>query len=692
MSTHTSVLWTTDQGLTTTQKAQARRNIDAASSADVLAAKTEVVQGTGVNVSEATGANGQKVYTISNAYEAPVQSDWNESDNTKQDYIKNKPANLVQDASYVHTDNNFTNTLKSKLEGIEAGAEVNVQSDWNQSDNTADDYIKNKPSNLVQDASYVHTDNNFTTTLKNKLDGIAACAEVNVQSDWNQTNSSADDYIKNKPSNLVQDASYVHTDNNFTNTLKSKLDGIAAGAEVNVQSNWNQTDSTADDYIKNKPENLVQDASYVHTDNNFTTTLKNKLDGIAAGAEVNVQSDWNQTNTSADDYIKNKPSNLVQDASYVHTDNNFTTTLKNKLDGIAAGAEVNVQSDWNQTTTTADDYIKNKPTIPEVVMIQNTQGGASESTASKLSIDQDFTTVSLKIDSTDVGVGYLVPNAPQGATTKKILNLPNGQGNPLWTDPDPTIVYVSTSDTYATVNGYRQAGYEVILRVYPTADNPLHQDFRLSQYNPDGSMEFECIRSGSGYVVAYKYGLNSSGVWTRTDTSVSQYTGIQIDGVGRNLHLNQNNYIQTNLPGGVFNAPVSAGNSFERLSGADFAGAYMLACRHNVSGTYEIAIAYTASGTSSTYWFLGTETIVATDNTVTTKQAVYNATAYYTPSNRFGGTQSTAFDPNSHKAIIYNGIGLIGPCSDCKIVIYNDNGTVKLAFTAIEVGKVGSTN
>ena len=27
-------------------------------------------------------------------------------------------------------------------------------------------------------------------------------------------------------------------------------------------------------------------------------------------------------------------------------------------------AEANVQSDWNQTTTTADDYIKNKPTIP----------------------------------------------------------------------------------------------------------------------------------------------------------------------------------------------------------------------------------------------------------------------------------------------------------------------------------------
>ena len=120
--------------------------------------------------------------------------------------------------------------------------------------------------------------------------------------------------------------------NDFTDALKSKLDGIAAGAEVNVQSDWNQTNTGADDYIKNKPQNLVQDADYVHTDNNFTDALKTKLDGIAAGAEVNVQSDWNQTNTGADDYIKNKPQNLVQDADYVHTDNNFTDAYKGNVD------------------------------------------------------------------------------------------------------------------------------------------------------------------------------------------------------------------------------------------------------------------------------------------------------------------------------------------------------------------------
>lgn len=68
------------------------------------------------------------------------------------------------------------------------------------------------------------------------------------------------------------------------------------------------------------PDNIVTDANYTHTDNNFTTTEKNKLAGIAAGAEVNVQSDWNVTNTSSDAYIKNKPtkvSDFTNDAGYL---------------------------------------------------------------------------------------------------------------------------------------------------------------------------------------------------------------------------------------------------------------------------------------------------------------------------------------------------------------------------------------
>lgn len=163
--------------------------------------------------------------------------------------------------------------------------------------------------------------------------------------------------------------------------------------------------------------------------------------------------------------------------------------------------------------------------------------------------------------------------------------------------------------------------------------------------------------------------------------------------VGRNLHINQNNAIQTNLPGGLYDAPATESNSFATLgTGADFAGAYRLMCRHNPNGTYELAIQYTASGMSSTITFIGTETVIGLDNSITTNQAAYIAErSYYTPSTRFGGNASTIFNPASHKAIIYNGIAQIGPTSDCKIAIWQDDGSIKISFTAIEVGKVGST-
>lgn len=46
--------------------------------------------------------------------------------------------------------------------------------------------------------------------------------------------------------------------------------------------------------------------------------------------------------------------------------NTYPAADATKLAGIEEGAEINVQADWNQATTTADDYIKNKPTIPAV--------------------------------------------------------------------------------------------------------------------------------------------------------------------------------------------------------------------------------------------------------------------------------------------------------------------------------------
>ena len=79
------------------------------------------------------------------------------------------------------------------------------------------------------------------------------------------------------------------------------------------------------------------DATTGTNDTNYMTPLKTKLaiEEFASGATA-IQPDWNQTDDTKYDYIKNKPtipdvSNFVVDASYVHTDNNFTDTYKNNI-------------------------------------------------------------------------------------------------------------------------------------------------------------------------------------------------------------------------------------------------------------------------------------------------------------------------------------------------------------------------
>lgn len=85
---------------------------------------------------------------------------------------------------------------------------------------------------------------------------------------------------------------------------------------IYVSNSWEKIGSTAADlsnyYTKAQADALLatkvdKEAGKGLSTNDFTTAEKNKLAGIAAGAEVNVQADWNQTNVDADDYIKNKP-------------------------------------------------------------------------------------------------------------------------------------------------------------------------------------------------------------------------------------------------------------------------------------------------------------------------------------------------------------------------------------------------
>ena len=95
--------------------------------------------------------------------------------------------------------NDFSDTYKNKINGIESGAEVNI----------------------IETVKV----NGTALTPTNKAVNIDISGKANVSDVYNKTTSD---------SRYIQDSNYVHTDNNYTTTDKTKLAGIESGAEVNV--------------------------------------------------------------------------------------------------------------------------------------------------------------------------------------------------------------------------------------------------------------------------------------------------------------------------------------------------------------------------------------------------------------------------------------------------------------------------
>lgn len=91
------------------------------------------------------------------------------------------------------------------------------------------------------------------------------------------------------------------SDNNFTNALKEKLDGIEEGAKVNVQADWNETDDTKDSFVKNKPvlfsgdyndlANKPVNLSDFNNDSKFVTDLADNLKNYYLKTETYTQSE-----------------------------------------------------------------------------------------------------------------------------------------------------------------------------------------------------------------------------------------------------------------------------------------------------------------------------------------------------------------------------------------------------------------
>ena len=135
---------------------------------------------------------------------------------------------LLQLQNYVQKENgkglstnDYTNEDKAKLGGIESQAQKNVQADWNEQDSSKDDFIKNKPiiptktSDLTNDSGFI--DSSYHDSTKQ-----------NVINSNNKLNA-----------DLVDDS---NSTNKFTNatekaTWNAKQDALSGSTSVDITSN-----------------------------------------------------------------------------------------------------------------------------------------------------------------------------------------------------------------------------------------------------------------------------------------------------------------------------------------------------------------------------------------------------------------------------------------------------------------------
>lgn len=158
-------------------------------------------------------------------------------------------------------------------------------------------------------------------------------------------------------------ATKKYMDDNALTYYHSKVKALLNG-KVDKETGKGLSTNDFTDALKTKYDNAATKVDQIIETGGEPNVIETvKVNGTALTPDANKAVDVTVPTKTSD---LTNDSNFVVDASYVHTDNNFTTTLKNKLTNIAAGAEVNVQSDWSVTDTASDAFIKNKPTIPTV--------------------------------------------------------------------------------------------------------------------------------------------------------------------------------------------------------------------------------------------------------------------------------------------------------------------------------------
>lgn len=179
----------------------------------------------------------------------------------------------------------------------------------------------------IDEAGEVSVAGSERNTIVTRLDTATFTNDNLVK--WNSTNNIVEDAGQSLSDidgkiNLKADTTYVDTE------LLKKQNNLTFDSTPTADSTNPVTSGGIKAALDTKVDKVA--GKQLSTED-FTSAEKTKLAGIAE---------------NANNYVL--PDDVVQDANYVHTDNNYTTNEKNKLSNIEAGAQVNTVTSVNGMT------------------------------------------------------------------------------------------------------------------------------------------------------------------------------------------------------------------------------------------------------------------------------------------------------------------------------------------------------
>jgi hypothetical protein len=252
----------------------------------------------------------------------------------------------------------------------------------------------------------------LTSADKTKLDGIAAGAQVNVATNLgNSVNATSVTVTSSTGTNTTLPAATTSNAGVFVAADKTKLDGIQAGAQVNVATNLTySTAATTGTVNSSTGTNATIPAATTSLAGLMTNADKTKLDGVEAGAQVNVATNLGYTTAASSGTVTSSTgTNATLPAATTSIAGLLTSADKTKLDGIAAGAQVNVPTDLSVTGGTTSGPTINSSTGTNVTI------PTASGTASGVVTTNAQTFAGVKTFSSTIRVDNFGPSA--GGTT-----------------------------------------------------------------------------------------------------------------------------------------------------------------------------------------------------------------------------------------------------------------------------------